>query len=255
MSTYCISDIHGNLREFKSMLVEIGFKYDGSDRLIIMGDMVDWGKESIETLMFCMGLDKEYDFIDVLMGNHELMMLEDIEKRQGEFIGEYFPITNWGRNGGIWTLEGYLKLDKETREKIKRWLCNLRYFLKDVEVGGNRFYITHSSPYMKKPDFRTMGYKNNFEKMLWERVNIGDNVLKNLLNDDKSILVHGHTITKNYGSLDGNGKSKVYYELDNQRICIDCGAKVFGYRNYGRLACIRLDDMKEYYVDYQESVG
>jgi len=44
MSTYVISDIHGELDAFKEMLEKINFKYDGTDELHIIGDMVDWGR-------------------------------------------------------------------------------------------------------------------------------------------------------------------------------------------------------------------
>ena len=44
MSTYVISDIHGQLYAFKKMLNKIDFKFDGTDELHILGDMVDWGR-------------------------------------------------------------------------------------------------------------------------------------------------------------------------------------------------------------------
>ena len=54
--------------------------------------------------------------------------------------------------------------------------------------------------------------------------------------DDSIYIVTGHTPT-----LSITGKSEIY--ISNNNICIDCGA-VFG----GRLACLCLDTMKEFYV-------
>ena len=50
------------------------------------------------------------------------------------------------------------------------------------------------------------------------------------------IIITGHTPT-----LAINGKDKIYHNKNN--IVIDCGC-TYG----GRLACLRLDDMKEFYV-------
>ena len=46
--TYVMSDIHGNYTAFKQMLKEINFTDD--DLLYIVGDLVDYGSESMELL-------------------------------------------------------------------------------------------------------------------------------------------------------------------------------------------------------------
>ena len=60
-------------------LEKINFKYDGTDKLYLLGDYVDWGPKSLETLLFVKELSEKYDFIFPLIGNHDLMFLEQIQ--------------------------------------------------------------------------------------------------------------------------------------------------------------------------------
>ena len=48
MSTYVMSDIHGCYNEFHQMLDTIGFS--PSDELILAGDYIDRGKQTLEML-------------------------------------------------------------------------------------------------------------------------------------------------------------------------------------------------------------
>ena len=63
------------------------------------------------------------------------------------------------------------------------------------------------------------------------------------------ILVFGHTPTIEYTF---SGIMEIWF--GNRRIGIDCGSGFFEdashpYNEFGRLACLRLDDMKEFYSD------
>ena len=64
--------------------------------------------------------------------------------------------------------------------------------------------------------------------------------LKNIRYFDDKFIITGHTPTQNIKDNDNPG----YIYINKNNIDIDCGA------TYGeRLGCLRLDDMKEYYVD------
>ena len=249
MSSYCIADVHGNLDTLKEMLKKINFKYDGSDTLFIIGDMVDWGDRSIDTLLFCKELDETYNFITVLIGNHEFMMIEHIKGGRAE-AGQYFEFTGWGKNGGVETIDQYSKIEKSIQDSIRKWLSNLKYFVKDLMVGGRKFYITHSSPY---DEIFISPYNSALEQMVWKRVVEYDNPIKRIFKDEETILVHGHTITKKYRCMNKDGKCEVYFDLSNQTIAIDCGCKVLGRKTYGRLACLRLDDLEVFYIDKEDT--
>ena len=49
-----VSDIHGNLPFLKGLLAKIGFSRD--DILVLVGDMVEKGAQSLDTLRFIMEL-------------------------------------------------------------------------------------------------------------------------------------------------------------------------------------------------------
>ena len=46
--TYVISDIHGNYKKFLDLLEQINFKDE--DILYLLGDLVDYGEESMELI-------------------------------------------------------------------------------------------------------------------------------------------------------------------------------------------------------------
>ena len=68
MSTYCISDIHGNFKAFLEMLDIIAFGDD--DELYVLGDIIDKGPSSAEMLKWATDAPSNVHF---LRGNHEDM--------------------------------------------------------------------------------------------------------------------------------------------------------------------------------------
>ena len=66
MSTYVMSDIHGCYNEFHQMLDTIGFS--PSDELILAGDYIDRGKQTLEMLYW---LEDRPENVILLQGNHE----------------------------------------------------------------------------------------------------------------------------------------------------------------------------------------
>ena len=68
--TYCISDIHGEYDLFMRLLEKI--KYSDSDRLIVCGDFIDKGKDSVRLAQTIFALPNTY----CIMGNHEYMFFK-----------------------------------------------------------------------------------------------------------------------------------------------------------------------------------
>lgn len=69
---FVISDIHGEIRQFKKMLT---YWNPSEEVLIINGDMIDRGENPREVVQLIMELKKSNDIV-TLMGNHEDMFLE-----------------------------------------------------------------------------------------------------------------------------------------------------------------------------------
>lgn len=75
MKIYAMSDIHGYLKPFeeKMNLVDLS----GDNKLILLGDYIDYGNQSGQVLRYVYDLEQKYgsDKVIVLKGNHEDMLL------------------------------------------------------------------------------------------------------------------------------------------------------------------------------------
>lgn len=70
-----ISDIHGNLDLFKKLLKKVS--YDDNDVLVLIGDLIEKGERSLDTLRYIMSLSKEKE-VYVVTGNCDTIW-EDIK--------------------------------------------------------------------------------------------------------------------------------------------------------------------------------
>ncbi|MBE6909008.1 MAG: hypothetical protein E7474_05450 [Ruminococcaceae bacterium] len=111
----------------------------------------------------------------------------------------------------------------------------------DIEVNGTKYKLVHASPVEWYHD---VGFDCEAEFAVWHR-------LPERIAETDYVLIHGHTPTMYY--QDGNPLS--IWHTGN-RFDIDCGsgfedgfAKGKVFKPGGRLACLRLDDMKVYYSE------
>ena len=121
MSTYVIGDIHGCFDQFTELLKKINYKKD-EDKLILLGDLVNRGPDSLSVINHCMA---DSNIITVL-GNHDLYLLYllSIDKATG-------------------SLKEVVEADRN--KQIFKWLLKMPLMLEIVdEVTGNSFLITHA---------------------------------------------------------------------------------------------------------------
>ena len=254
MGTYIVSDIHGQLKAFEDILKQIEFSVE-KDTLYLLGDYIDWGDESIGGIRKIQELqaqDKTGEHIIALKGNHEFMMLNIINNiplgatmRDIRESGEvYEDLVTWEHNKGLKTLRQYLELNNLDRKNIKNWMNNLQIVVEDVEVNGEHNYLCHSFPIID-PAYTTD------EESTWWRVESSYDLTNFRIKFPGYTLISGHTIVDRYNSKDKQGRLKIYNRKEDMNyIDIDCGAKALKtHPNYARLACLRLEDLKEYYSE------
>lgn len=227
---YVISDIHGELELFKKMIQEIDLNHN--DTLYVLGDLIDRGERSIDTLNFVMN----HPNIEFIIGNHEDMMCSIYD-------GNVKFFKNWIRecNGGSKTLEQYNNLSEEEQYNIEKFLMKAPLY-KIIEVKNRKFLLVHAGiKSMCEYNLDTAIKSQNRRDIIWIR----DEFTKNICRKDVTV-VFGHTFTESLC-----GEHKIWYsyveddgKLHNDKIGIDCGS----YESK-KLGCLRLDDMKEFYVE------
>ncbi len=238
MSQYVMADIHGNKKRFDAVMKQIGLQPD--DTLYVLGDVIDRYDDGIRILRRLMTMPN----VRMIRGNHEQMMLDAIGTS-----GECTPVDGesmkrWINNGGDVTLKRFKRLRKRTRREILAYLSALPYTL-TAEANGKRYLLVHAAPpgLYESDRARYAQYHSAREFSLFHRLREHEPV------GTEHTLIFGHTPTIYYQS---DEPLRIYRRED--RIGIDCGAGLappgspFYYAD-GRLACLRLDDMKEFYSD------
>lgn len=134
MAHYVISDIHGDSRRFHQMLDTIQFSE--ADTLYILGDVVDRGPEPIPVLQEIMHSPN----MVMLLGNHEHMCLQCYRPTATEL-----DYRRWNLNNNYPTIAGIEALQQPEREELFAFLESLPIHL-ELEVEGTRFYLVHGFP-------------------------------------------------------------------------------------------------------------
>ncbi|HBF4443377.1 TPA: serine/threonine protein phosphatase [Clostridioides difficile] len=214
-----MSDLHGMYDKFISMLKQINF--NSNDHLYILGDVLDRGDKSLEIIDYI----RNHKNITLLKGNHELMFQESWRDTNNRYL--------WFYNGGDDTFYKLKNKKFEYEESFYKYIKNLPY----LEIIDN-FILVHAGLYLP----------NNYENLSIEQIiELQEEDIcvwdRTILNTNKHIKGHtiiiGHTPTQNIKDYE---KAEIYKQ--EGIIDIDCGACF----DNGKLACLRLDDMKEFYI-------
>lgn len=228
---YVMSDIHGEYVKYIAMLDKIGFV--DNDILYILGDVLDRGSEPIRILKDMSVRSNVYP----IMGNHELMaidilkdlLVEITEDNYNTHIDENIisKMLEYQLNGGNTTLKKFKDLPFDDRFELLDYLNEFEPY-DIVDVGEKTFILSHTG----NIDINKKLADHSIEELTF----VSPDYDKVSFKDSNVFSISGHTPT-----LSITGKPEIYYRKAN--INIDCGA-VFG----GKLACLRLDDMMEFYV-------
>lgn len=216
MSSYVMSDLHGDWIHFRLMLCRIGFS--SRDTLYLLGDVVDRGPHGIRLLRYTM----KHDNIVLLLGNHELMLLEGLE--QSHTVGQLDPA--WFDAA---TYTELCALSISEREEIRTYLPSLPLIM-TVSVCDQSYQLVHACPPSKQ-----MTRQQALETMLWSRVDPAATFSQQ--------VIAGHTPTAYYQEC---CPLRIWH--NGNFMDIDCGTAFRSIVPGGCLACLRLNDGKEFYI-------
>ncbi len=262
MSTYVMSDIHGCFDEFMSMLDKIGFSDE--DQLILAGDYVDRGAQNLKMLRW---IEDAPMNILPLKGNHDLEFAEnvhllslmaeklsvDCSKLEGGKLLSFFLLVKEQIHSPMFdhygTIEALLTNEMLTFQDFLGWkqiIDDMPYYFR-MKMKGRDHVIVHAG-YAEQETFRRVlsGRFTQEEFYVYAREEaVYNNGLRHMT------VVAGHTPTILSGIQYNDGRIYRYYDRKNnyEYFDIDCGCvyRLSGY-GQGRLACLRLEDRKEFYL-------
>jgi serine/threonine protein phosphatase 1 len=128
--TLVIGDIHGGLKALIQILQKANI--NSNDVIIFLGDYVDGWSESPAVLDFLIVLSAKQKCI-FIKGNHDELLLDWLENRHENIKEEL-----WFKHGGKATVDAYINISNETKQKHIAFLKTLRNYYLDTE---NRLFI------------------------------------------------------------------------------------------------------------------
>lgn len=262
MSTYVLSDVHGQYNSYKKMLEKI--KFSKKDQLYVLGDVIDRGPDGIRIIRDIM----ERDNAELILGNHEFMLLNAIkylrerETKKAEKKNDdgLTPFELWVHpgNGGEGTCLEFLSLPEELQWQLEEFLRE-QYLVRRIKVGKTTYHLSHSysvkRPFGEGIKLKNTSYKKA-EEIVWESIFDKPKEVRDaekLFAYSRDVYVVGHIFTQRLGHMDENGQGKIY-RCDNYRgykvIDVDCGMALNS--RSSRLGCICLETQEEFYVPLLE---
>lgn len=230
MKRYAISDIHGCLKTFTSLLDQINPTI--YDEIYILGDMVDRGPDSKGVIDFILELNDAGFNIKCIKGNHEDMMLKALD-------GDREMEETWASNGAYQTIKSYGNIALIPHRHYQ-FLSSLPTLIElddmvlvhaGLNFGNSKYDRLYNRPPVTDPIAQTSD-----DDRMWERDFSYDEALMK-----GKYLINGHTPMK-LDFIKDCAKNK-------KRIFID-GACVFGKDDddhYGYLVALDLDTKDVFY--------
>lgn len=231
---YVMSDLHGEYEKYMSMIEKI--KFSNNDLLFILGDVVDRGPDPLK-ILYDMSMRSN---VFPILGNHEIAALAIIKPLLAEITEHNYntqitsvflnSLIEYQANGGNTTLDNFKALSVDKRAEMVEYLEEFVPF-EIVETNNKTFVLVHSGLGNYQKDKKLVDY--TLDELCFSRPDYNNGVF----DGTNHYIVCGHTPT-----LAISGRSSIIRQ--NHYINIDCGACFPG----GRLACLCLDNMQEFYV-------
>lgn len=265
MSTYIISDIHGCYNEFLSMLAKINFS--AADQLILAGDYIDRGKHSYEMLKW---IEHAPANVQLIRGNHEeefaayvelMCQLDQKVHLETDFSSNedtiilYETVKYFIRYKGLLvscfdmygTIRDLLDNFNVTLNELCRWADIIRQmpYYYELEINHKTCIVVHAGYVERLADIgsRFSRVEQFYLYAREESCQFGGR--------QHAIIIAGHTPTIVKGEFAYHA-GKVFRYYDEAKDCvfydIDCGCVFRSQEPDAKLACIRLEDEKIFYI-------
>lgn len=232
---YLISDIHGGLNLLKRLIAHI----EKESYLIVLGDIIEKGSQSLETLQYVMELSNN-DNVFVILGNNDIGFLKSLEPTN---INSFIKRANYNKSL-VYQMIKYAKLEgdysslqkqiKQIFSKEIRWYESL-----DILIETDDFIFVHAGI------DKRLDYQNSSLKTILTINNFYD-----VGHISNKIVVCGHYPNSIYYNTEYN--NNIIIDLDKKIICIDGG---YGATNIGQLNMLEIKKInksyqyKKYFVD------
>ena len=240
--TYCCSDIHAHLDVFEKALEILG----PEDKLFIIGDVIDKGPDGVKVLQKIIENEK----CELIIGNHDLMMLEFLNSaKEFDDPEEFERFSKYSRIGDVWltmndgekTYNDFKSLSQEEQEKIFNYLKGT-YVLRKLNINRNDFVLVHAvainqgEEEVKTAELLENGHYNWMSEYVWGRYDVPV---------EDTVVITGHTTVQHYGV----SEAFTFEYEDGVVIDIDCGLAARK-KSYGSKLCLMcLDDMSFQYFE------
>lgn len=200
MSTYVCTDIHGYFEPWMKGLQKSGLSLENGDKLIILGDLLDRGPDSLKCMQFALDLKRKYpENVVYLKGNHEQMFLVFLSIDPNEPNGKInldLTFRQWTNNGGLQTLRGLLPDFAKYSVVVIQLLLKVEYELLIKQLEELPFYYIEGDFAFVHAGFlsNTPLEEQEEDDMLWIRDDFFGSfeAVKGDPLENKTII-HGHT--------------------------------------------------------------
>lgn len=233
MNYYIMSDIHGCYDAFLNALNNWN---KDKEHLVLMGDYIDRGPDSLKVVKKIMSLKKEYgNKVAVLKGNHEDMLTSWLFS-PSELLGLYY---NEHHNECLKSFLGKEKYKSLTRQgRAERMIHKFKeelHFLKNLEL----YKETESIIFVHAGLNLNGDWKKDETSLLWIR----EKFIYSSLTPEKRVFF-GHTPTMTiHADVDENNRYNnfdIHISEDNMKIGVDGGVSMGG-----QLNCLKVNEKGE----------
>jgi serine/threonine protein phosphatase 1 len=217
---FAIGDVHGEAKKLKMLWAKIKQILKPKDHVVFVGDYVDVGPNTPETLKYLQIIKNEHPNTFFIMGNHEEMMLHAMK---GVFDW-------WYANKGGKTVVQFEKFGVDDPTDIKDWLIKENITFLDELITyyeTETLLITHApiTPRLAHWGLEEGVLEQLREEIRWRFAQHEKQEVEKVLN---KLFICGHQ--NGYGRLK---EPRIYLEVN--RVFLDAGA---GYYFDAPLACV-----------------